>query len=146
MIKLTEQQIEEIASDLDCGLRCYYNKRTGEIKTILDFDSWMGADEELWEEDQKEVDENREDYLEFEGMSSHEAFKLMADFAESIDNSKLREKLVNALNRSKPFRNFKWQIDNSGEFRQVWFDFKKKRYIEWVKDQLEQYNLVDDNE
>lgn len=140
MIKPTEHQIKEIAEYLDCGMRCYYNKRTGEIKTIINFESWPGADEELWEKDIKEIEENWEDYIEFEGMSSHDSFRVMADFAESLDNSKLREKLINTLNRSKPFRNFKWQIDNSGEYRQAWFDFKNKRYIEWIKDQLEQHN------
>jgi hypothetical protein len=146
MINLTEQQIKEIAEYLDCGMRCYYNKRTGEIKRILNFDSWIGADEEPWEEDMKKIEKNREDYMEFEGMESHEAFRVMADFAESIDHSKLRERLINALNRPKPFRNFKWQIDNSGEFRQVWFDYKNQRYIEWIKDQLEAYHWKNDNE
>jgi len=108
MINLTEQQIKDIAEYLDCGMRCYYNKRTGEIKTILNFDSWIGADEELWEEYIKEIEENWGDYVEFEGMESHEAFRVMADFAESVDNSKLRGRLINALNRPKPFRNFKW--------------------------------------
>jgi len=74
----------------------------------MNFDSWIGADEEPWEEDMKEIEENWQDYVEFEGMESHEAFRVMADFAESIDDSKLRERLINALNRPKPFRNFKW--------------------------------------
>lgn len=41
----------------------------------------------------------------------------MADFAENVDDTRLKDKLTNALNRPKPFQNFKWQIDNSGEFR-----------------------------
>jgi hypothetical protein len=28
-------------------------------------------------------------------------------------------------------------VDNSGSYRQKWFDFKNQRLIEWVKDQLE---------
>ena len=35
MIKLTDQQIKEIAENLDCGMRCFYNKQSGEIKTLL---------------------------------------------------------------------------------------------------------------
>ncbi len=83
----------------------------------------------------------------------------MTDFAERIDDSKLQDKLRSALNRPKPFKNFKWQIDNSGVFRQQWFDFKRKsilhydkekkvfrqqwfdfkkmRYIHWVKEQID---------
>jgi len=145
-MQLTEQQIKDIAEELDCGMRCFYNLKTGEIKTILNFDNWLGADEEPWEDEIKEIEENWMDLFEFEGMDSKESFRVMTDFAENIDNDQLREKLINALNRSKPFRNFKWIIDNSGEYRQQWFDYKKSRYIEWVKDQIELYNNSQDDE
>ena len=136
-MKLTESQIEEIADNLDCGMRCFYNLKTGEIKTLLNFDNWIGADEEPWEEESKEIDENWDDYFEFTGFETHESFRIMADFAERIDDPKLQDQLINALNRPKPFRNFKWQIDNSGEYRQQWFDYKKMRYVQWVKEQID---------
>ncbi|HAB52519.1 MAG TPA: hypothetical protein DCE80_10190, partial [Ignavibacteriales bacterium] len=98
---------------------------------------WIGADEEPWEDELKEVEKNWSDYFEFEGFESHESFQIMVDFAESIDNKRLQQNLINALNRPKPFQNFKWQIDNSGEYRQQWFDFKKMRYIEWIKEQID---------
>lgn len=145
-MKLTEEQIKDIAEELDCGMRCFYNLKTGEIKTILNFDNWLGADEEPWEDEIKEIEENWMDLFEFEEMDSRESFSVMADFAESIENAQLREKLINALNRPKPYRNFKWVIDNSGEYRQQWFDYKKSRYIEWVKDQIELYNNRQDEE
>ena len=144
-MKLTENQIEEIADNLDCGMRCFFNLRTGEIKTLLNFDSWIGADEEPWEEEAKEIDENWDDYFEFTGFEAHESFQIMADFAERIDDPKLQDQLINALNRPKPFRNFKWQIDNSGEYRQQWFDYKKMRYVQWVKEQID-LNEQDFNE
>ncbi len=136
-MKLNEKQIEEIADNLDSGMRCFYNLKTGEIKTLLNTDSWIGADEELWKEESEEINDNWADYFEFEGFKSHDSFQLMTDFAERVDDSKLQDKLRNALNRPKPFRNFKWQIDNSGVFRQQWFDFKKMRYIHWVKEQVD---------
>jgi hypothetical protein len=143
-MKLTEKEIKEIAENLDCGMRCYYNLKTGEIKTILNFDSWIGADEEPWEKELKEIEENWGDYFEFVGFESHESFRIMADFAESINDNRLRNRLVYALNGRKPFQNFKWQIDNSGEFRQQWFDFKKMRYIKWVEEQIDSYNNDED--
>ena len=136
-MKLNEKQIEEIADNLDSGMRCFYNLKTGEIKTLLNTDSWIGADEELWKEESEEINDNWADYFEFEGFKSHDSFQLMTDFAERVDDSKLQDKLRNALNRPKPFRNFKQQIDNSGVFRQQWFDFKKMRYIHWVKEQVD---------
>ncbi len=140
-MKLTDKQIDEIADNLDSGMKCFYNLKTGEIKTIINIDNWIGADEEPWEEDIKEIEENWDNYVEFEGMSTHESFRIMADFAENIDNDKLQERLINALNKSKPFGNFKWQIDNSGDYRQEWFDFKKACYIDWVKKQIQINNL-----
>ncbi len=87
-------------------MRCFYNLKTGEIKTVINFDSWIGADEEPWEEELKEIDENWEDYFEFDGLESHDSFQIMADFADSVDDARLQDKLINALNISKPFRNF----------------------------------------
>jgi hypothetical protein len=136
-MKLTEKQIEEIADNLDSGMRCFYNLKSGEIKTIINFDSWIEADAEPWEEELKEIDENWGDYFEFKGFESHESFQIMADFAENIENYSLQNKLINALNNRKPFKNFKWQIDNSGEFRQQWFAYKKTRYIQWIKEQID---------
>lgn len=136
-MKPTEKQIEEIAENLECGMRCFFNLKTGEIKEILNFDSWIGADEEPWEEEYQEIDENWDDYFEFDGMESHDSFQIMADFAESVGDTVLQNKLFNALNRRKPFQNFKWEIDHSGKYRQQWFDFKKKRFIQWVKKQID---------
>ncbi len=139
-MKLTEEQIKQIAGELEGGLRCYYNLKTGEIKQILDFDRWPSGDDGLWEEEIKEIEDNRDDYFEFVGFESFESYKIMADFAESLDNEEIRSKLITALNMPSPFRNFKWQIDNSGEYRQQWFDFKSMRYIQWVKEQIELKN------
>ena len=36
MIKLTEEQISDIAQDLEAGLKCFIHKVTGEVKTLPD--------------------------------------------------------------------------------------------------------------
>jgi len=145
MINLTKDQIKEIAEQLDCGNRCYINKETGDIKTTPDFDNGY-ADEELWADVLEELEENWDKYIQIEKMESYESFNLMADFAESVDSKELRESLINALNKKHPFRNFKWVVDNSGPYRQKWFDFKNQRLIEWVKDQLEVLDFERENE
>jgi short-subunit dehydrogenase involved in D-alanine esterification of teichoic acids len=60
----------------------------------------------------------------------------MRKFAEQVDSAELRYSLVNALNKKHPFQNFKWVVDNSGLYRQKWFDFKNQSLIEWVKIKL----------
>tara|TARA_R110002050_G_scaffold4573_1_gene22085 strand:+ start:64504 stop:64923 length:420 start_codon:yes stop_codon:yes gene_type:complete len=136
-MKISDKIIEEIADNLDSGMRCYLHMKTGDLKIIINEDKWIGADTEAWEDDIEEIDSNWTDYIEFEGMDSHESFKIMVDFTENVDNEKLQYRLKNALNKLKPFQNFKWEIDNSGDYRQEWFDFKKMRYIEYVKRQIE---------
>jgi len=136
-MKPTEKQIQEIAENLDCGMRCFYNLKTGEIKTIIDSNSMMYTDEHLWEDEYKEIDENWGDYFEFEGLESYKSFKIMEDFAGIVKDTQLQNRLIDALNRPKPFRNFKLQIDNSGDYRQKWFDFKDMRYIQWIEKQID---------
>lgn len=141
-MKLSEEQIREIAENLDVGLRCFYHLKTDEIETIPNFDNseWFGHDTEPWQVTLDKLDENWSDYFEFEKLYSQESFEIMADFTETVDNQKMQDKLHKALNKPKPFRNFKWEIDNSGEYRQKWFDYKNQRLIESVKTQVELYN------
>lgn len=144
MIKLTKDQIKEIAEELDCGMRCYINKATGEIKTVLNFKSWQTDDREPWEDVLKDLEENWDKYAEIDRMESHESFEIMADFAENVDSRELKDSLINALNRKHPFQNFKWVVDNSGPYRQKWFDFKNQRLIEWVENKLDEINSIED--
>ena len=115
-MKLTDQQIVEISDYLDSGLRCFYNKKTGKIKTTFDSDNDFEADQKLLEEEREELEENWEDYFEFEKMSSRDSYEIMVDFTETVDNPKLKEKLLDSLRMAKPFKNFKWQVDNSGAY------------------------------
>jgi len=132
----TEKQYEEIAECMETGLTCFFNMKTGEIKTVFAPEYWDMDDDGQMERDAEEVVDNREDYFEFEKFESFESFRIMEAFAASVQNSKLQGELFDALSRPKPFRNFKWCIDNSGVYRQQWFDFKKRKSIEHVKIQF----------
>jgi hypothetical protein len=146
MIRITKEQIKEIADQLDCGMKCYIDKETGIIKSVPDFDSWQTGDTELWEDVLNELDENWGNYLEIERMESHISFDVMVEFAEDVDSRELHDTLINVLNRKHPFGNFKWVIDNSGPYRQKWFDFKTQSLKDWVIAQLEGANIAHDDE
>ncbi len=145
---LSKEKIKEIAEDLDCGMKCYYHKKTEKIITIIDFDSHLGADEEPWEDVINELDEHSADYFEIERMDTRENLRVMESFAYFVNDSALKDKLIDALNRPKPFASFKWIVDNSGEYRQKWFDFKNQKYIEWVEARINDINSTEefDNE
>ena len=144
MINLSEDQIKEISEELDCGMRCYINKETGEIKTVLNFESWQTDYIEPWEDVLNELEENWDKYVEIERMESDESFEVMAAFAENVDSRELRDSLINALNKKHPFQNFKWIVDNDGLYRQKWFDFKNQRLIEWIRKKLDEINSLEE--
>lgn len=134
-MKLSNKVINEIAQDLDCGMVCYINKQTHEVKAIIDPNDPF-ADEEFWREDLDEIERTWESYIKIEKMSSREAFGIMEDFTNQVSNNAIRDRLIIALNRRKPFRHFKYEVDNNEDIRQQWFKFKEIRYEEWVKDYL----------
>jgi len=133
---MTDEQITELADSLDSGLRCFVHKETKAIVTTQDAAHGPLSDSDLWDDANEEIENNFDNYVEIEKMDSNESFRLMQNFTETIEDERLRGKLDQALSRPKPFRNFKFEVDNSGPYRQKWFDFKKQQLIEWVKDQL----------
>ena len=143
MLTFTTDQIKEISEQLDCGFRAFYHKQTGELIFVPDCDRHFDMDTSAWKDELNKLDKNFEDLLEVYAMEPSDSFKVMADFTEQLTDGKLQEKLINALNRKGPFRHFKFVIDNAGEHRQLWFDFKNKRYIEWTEDQLNRQNQLD---
>ncbi len=92
-------------------------------------------DEEMWK-DEIEFLESDQEYWKIERMESGDSFNMMSDFIITVEDNSLRYKLAQALQKSKPFRNFKFVIDNSGDNRKRWFEFKDRRLFEWVEGQM----------
>ncbi|GAB3641295.1 UPF0158 family protein [Spirosoma arcticum] len=137
MVTLDEQQIKEIAEQLDCGFRAFYHKSTGELIFIPDVLKFPTFDVDAFEEEQQELEANGDDYVKVEAMRSNDSYRVMVDFTEQLTNTSLQEKLFRALNKRGPFREFKFVIDDSGDFREQWFAFKSERYVNWVSRQIE---------
>lgn len=133
-MELSDKHIEEIADLLDCGMLCFYHKPTGAIESHPDPNDPFFEGEE-WEELIEKIEADWDNYIRFEKMSSREAFQVMEDFAGSLSDSPFQDKLFHQLSNRKPFQNFKYTIDNS-KYREDWFDFKKKAYMEFVKGQI----------
>ena len=56
---------------------------------------------------------------------SRERFEVMVDFAESLPESALKERLFHALEQRKPFRGFKDALFDDETVRQRWFAFER---------------------
>lgn len=136
MLTFTKEQIKEISEQLEVGFRAFYHKETGDLIFLPNTNQYIDIDMDAWQDELDKLDENFLDYHEIKAMEASDSFQVMADFAEQLNDIKLQNKLINALNKNKPFREFKFVIDYAGEQRQNWFAFKNKRYIEWTEKQL----------
>jgi spore coat polysaccharide biosynthesis protein SpsF (cytidylyltransferase family) len=139
-MNLTDQQIDQIAEDLDSGMLCFVHKETSEVESFTSEDDPL-FDKEAWQEIIDKVKNNREDYLEFSPMDSHEAFEVMENFALSLNDEKQKSKLIKILDRPKPFANFKSEVEES-DFKKDWDEFEKKANVKWVEKQIEYYDRL----
>ena len=136
---LTNNEIKEIAEQLDCGFRCFIHKQSNELIFIPDILKNPDIDMEAWAEEDEKLNSEFMNYYEIEQLESHDSFQIMEDFVDTLnDSNELKEKLFTAINKTKPFRNFKYEIDNSGDFRQKWFDFKSEWLINRIRIELKQ--------
>ena len=143
MKKPDENIIKEIAQELDCGNECYFNQKTNEIICIPNADLMATAGEdyykEMFREDFKKIESQKKDLIKFEVLESFESFKIMEDFKNQVEDDKFERDLERALNRRKPFQNFKNLIDNS-DYREKWFQFKQKEIEKIVIKNIERNN------
>lgn len=132
---LTDENIVEIAELLDCGMICYFHRPTGTVESHPDpNDPYFDPDP--WQDIIDKVENDWDNYDRFEKMDSNQGFQVMENFAYSLTDLKFRDKILDRLSKRKPFQNFKILIDSS-DYRQDWFDFKEKAYIDHVKQQIE---------
>jgi len=137
MISVPDEIIEEIADQLDCGMKCYLKISSCTIVTTIKDEYCFDSGIDALDEDINQIKENSSDYFEFQEMESRESFNVMADFASEITDKEFQARIMKSLNQKSPFRNFKFTLDSSDYYRQMWFDYKKNRYIEFVKSQIE---------
>lgn len=138
--------VKEIAGNIDAGLVCFLRTDTLEIDQIpyelFSDSSTYKMNTGFTLKDFKPKYTRWKKYITIEPLVPNESFKIMEKFVHQLDNSKLRNQLVHALQNRKPFANFKYIIDNS-EIRQDWFDFKDKKLQEYVSSMIE-INIPDE--
>ena len=159
MIKLSDEQIHEIAETIDAANNvCYINRDTGEYILMMNNEnlgdygiSWEDDDEidsfshdwqkEMYTDTKADMDKiySWEHVIRIEKPESHEAFDVMERFVdEIIPEGKLKQEFWNALSKSHPFRNFNAIVHNS-KYREDWFRFKQMAMEEYVRRAIGQY-------
>ena len=114
----------------------FIHKTTAKLLFVPDENNLIAIDLEPWKEELEQLENNFTDYYEIDRWTSSEAFEIMSEFADQVSDNNLQSRLFDALRKNKPFRNLKFVIDNSGDFRQQWFDFKNKWQQDFVARQL----------
>lgn len=127
--------VSEIADNLLAGLVCFLNPDTLEIEFLpknlaYDPEEFEMVTGETWESAGIKH-ENWQKCIEVEPMESFDSFKVMEYFIDELNNEKMQEKLVKALNKPKPFANFRNVVENS-DYRQQWFEFRQKQWEYYV--------------
>ena len=102
----------------------YLDTETGAI--LLDCDA---GDEELPED----LRDNPR-YRWIDPIESRDGFTLMEDFIETVADSKVRERLDDALGKSKPFRRFKDTLEDYPAVREAWFRFEHEGHARLARE------------
>jgi hypothetical protein len=140
-IHISSEIIKEIADYLDAGMLCFYHTSTGELEYYPDqLRGHADFDEEMWRDVIDKVEKNYDKYIRFEGMESRESFKIMEDFVAAISETGIRQRFQDAISFRRPFQNFKQLLHNYPVLQKQWFDYKNQQYMEWVQEQLENYD------
>jgi hypothetical protein len=71
------------------------------------------------------LDDDR--FVGIDHMGSHEGFRWMEDFANSQADERVRERLLDALDRPKPFRRFKDALPAFPQVRDAWFRYEEEK-------------------
>ena len=129
----TDEQLKKVADELETGVKCYLHRQTGELLAFPDPDQFPDTD--AWQQEIDQLEADPDDYRQITSMSSRESFRVMEQFIATIDSPAFRNRLLYALDQTKPFRRFKQLIDES-EYRQQWFSFRQSQTVEWLQKQL----------
>lgn len=88
MPTFTKEQVKEISEQLDCGFRAFYHKQTGNLIFVPNTDEYFDIDTNAWQDDLDKLDKNLFAYQEIEAMEASDSFRVMADFAEQLNDTR----------------------------------------------------------
>jgi hypothetical protein len=135
-MEVPREILNDIADSMEAGFKCFIHRETFEVVTYLNPDQYPEMDPKDWKDEIDKVRKNKKKFIEIENMTSSDSFRVMEEFTDSLDNNTTKVSLLTALQGRKPFANFKHQVETSGDFRNLWFEFRREKNIEWVANQL----------
>lgn len=141
-IRIDQGELEEAFDSGDGMMRWYLDRETGDLIPLSD---WDEIEEER--EIREAIDDDADDrYLAVPSLPSHEGFRIMEDFARSLDDGRARGALLDALERRRPFRSFKDALEGFAGVREAWFAYHSERLrqdaVSWLASEGIEAELV----
>jgi hypothetical protein len=135
-MKDLQMLIKDIAAAIEMnGFKSYLNKETQDVQMLPDELHIPYTDMDMFQELLDKLEANPEQYIEIESLSSREGFILMEDFAANLKDKNTQNRLYNALSRPKPFRQFRYALEDN-DLLQQWYAFKDAYYEQLAKEWL----------
>jgi len=113
----------------------YLDVETGRIVQVGD----LFDDEEQRLRDQ--VENTPERYRYIEPIGSGDSYRIMEDFVNSLPEGEAQKVLSQALQRRRPFRNFKDDLYSFPEVQKQWYRFHEQRLAEMARQWLEDNDI-----
>lgn len=103
-IVISPNQINDIAQELDGGMKNFYHIATSKVKSYPDeFKGHAGFEEEFWKDIMEQVETAPEEYVSFEALESFESFSVMGTFINNIEDAKTRDQFQEVIQLKRPF-------------------------------------------
>lgn len=103
----------------------------------LEVESGGDGGGELDDEFDPDVDLDEDRFVWIEPIDSHEAFRWMEHFALRQDDERVRERLLDALDRPRPFRRFKDALYEFPAVQDAWYRFEEEKQRQAVRDWIQ---------
>ena len=145
--------LDVVAQELDTlmdQMTAYINRQTGEIATVSEDDTVLIEDEDFdvaelpdWQAEM--IPRLREilsgvDWEPLPGKFDIHEWEIMREFAESVEDGKMSERLQRAIRGAGAFRMFRMTIEDYG-LREAWFDFKHQALRQIAAAALEELDI-----
>jgi len=134
-IKIDTQMLV-VALEDNSGMGDYYlNLKSGKIELISR--GFLPEQEEI----KKEIEELNENFLDITPIPSSKSYQIMVSFVEQLKIEKIKIRMLNVLNRKKPFDNFKNTLLNFPEIREQWFRYHDEKMKEIAREWLNDHQI-----
>ena len=139
---LMQDKILEMAELVDAGECVWFHRHTQNILSHPDPDGYQYSAEHdyLVEDVMQEVNEDFDNYIKIPALPSHDSYKIMEGFADTMIDERKRFHLFDALNSKKPFRHFRQAVETDG-LLDDWHAYYDSRLQDYVMGKLEEQVL-----